>query len=655
MSFIPMLAWWQWLVLAAIPPAIVLLYFLKLKRQPLEVPSTYLWQRSIEDLHVNSIWQRLRQNLLLLLQLLIVLLAILALLRPGWRGTKLLDNRLIFLIDNSASMNATDVSPTRLDEAKRRVGELIDQMDSGAVAMLISFSDSARVEQSFTDNRRLLRRQLDAVRPTNRTTRLGEALRVAAGLANPNRSFESEGQQVGEALPATMYIYSDGKFQDVEGFSLGNLKPVFVPIGEPDCRNVAITAFSTKAVEGKADRRQVFARLENFGPAEVATDVELFLDDSLKEAEAVKIKPGEAAGVVFDLTDIHSGVLKLKTGAGGDLKLDDEAWAAVNPPQRGKTLLVTPGNDALELALKTEAAGELAEISIAGPDVLESKEYQRAAASGAYQLVIYDQCQPKEMPRANTMFIGRIPPTGGWTAGQKTPGPQIIDVDNAHPLMQLIDLGNVKFAEGTPLKGPPGSTVLIDSNVGALLAIAPREGFEDAVMGVEIVSTDEKGDRYANTDWPLRLSFPVFILNTLEYLAAGREVGGRGSVQPGQPVTLRSEANVDRLSIVLPDGKSQDVERGKLNAFVFSDTDELGVYSVQEAGKDKERFAVNLFDAPESDIRPRAQNAVKIGYVEVEGQSTREVARQEAWRPLLLVALAVLLLEWYIYNRRVYL
>ena len=56
-------------VLAAVPPAIVLLYFLKLKRQPLEVPSTYLWRKSIEDLHVNSIWQRLRQSLLLLLQL----------------------------------------------------------------------------------------------------------------------------------------------------------------------------------------------------------------------------------------------------------------------------------------------------------------------------------------------------------------------------------------------------------------------------------------------------------------------------------------------------------------------------------------------------------------------------------------------------------
>ena len=100
--------------LPRLPPAIVLLYFLKLKRQPLQVPSTYLWRRSLEDLHVNSIWQRLRQSLLLFLQLLLMAVLILALLRPGWRNAEPLDNRLIFLVDNSASMNATDVPPSRL-------------------------------------------------------------------------------------------------------------------------------------------------------------------------------------------------------------------------------------------------------------------------------------------------------------------------------------------------------------------------------------------------------------------------------------------------------------------------------------------------------------------------------------------------------------
>ena len=99
--------------------------FSKLRRQPLEVPSTYLWKKSIEDLHVNSLWQRLRQNLLLFLQLLLIALAMLALLRPGWEGTKLDGNRFIFLVDNSASMSATDVdgcqeSAGRGEEAGRR-------------------------------------------------------------------------------------------------------------------------------------------------------------------------------------------------------------------------------------------------------------------------------------------------------------------------------------------------------------------------------------------------------------------------------------------------------------------------------------------------------------------------------------------------------
>ena len=91
------LAWWQWAILGAVPPAIVLLYFLKLKRRPLEVPSTYLWQRTIEDLHVNSLWQRLRKNILLLLQLILVGLLLLACLKPSWQGDQLTERRSIIL------------------------------------------------------------------------------------------------------------------------------------------------------------------------------------------------------------------------------------------------------------------------------------------------------------------------------------------------------------------------------------------------------------------------------------------------------------------------------------------------------------------------------------------------------------------------------
>src|SRR5689334_21987893 len=107
-----------WAVLLGIPVGIIALYFLKLRRRPVQVPSTLLWKRSLEDLHVNSLFQRLRRNLLLFLQLLVVFLAMLALLAPRVRGLAGAGQRFVLTIDNSASMGAADVSPTRLTRAK---------------------------------------------------------------------------------------------------------------------------------------------------------------------------------------------------------------------------------------------------------------------------------------------------------------------------------------------------------------------------------------------------------------------------------------------------------------------------------------------------------------------------------------------------------
>src|SRR3954463_6326421 len=94
----------DWGVLAGVPVGIVALYFLKLRRRPVQVPSTLLWRRSLEDLHVNSLFQWLRRNLLLSLQLLAILLAFLALLGPRVSGTTGSSRRYVIAIDNSASM-----------------------------------------------------------------------------------------------------------------------------------------------------------------------------------------------------------------------------------------------------------------------------------------------------------------------------------------------------------------------------------------------------------------------------------------------------------------------------------------------------------------------------------------------------------------------
>ncbi|HEV2971531.1 MAG TPA: VWA domain-containing protein, partial [Pirellulales bacterium] len=598
--------------------------------------------------------QRMRQSLLLFLQLLLLAIVALALLRPNWEGGRLAGDRYIFLVDNSASMNATDVVPTRLDEAKRRVEQLLDQMDSGSKGMIISFSDTAQVEQSYTDNVQELRRALAAIRPTIHSTSLDEALRLAAGLANPSTSIEIGNAQLAEPLPAKLYILSDGRFPDVRGFSLGNLEPEFVPIGMADAANVGIIAFTTGRSELHPDQLQAFARLENHGAEPVTVNLELYLDGQLLDARHSKIAAGEAASEAFGLGSVDRGVLRLAVTTPDVFMQDNQAWAVINPSRRARVLLVTSGNEPLQRALTVPSAQQWAEVTEIKPDALKNPEQKKLAAAGAFDLVIYDRCRPEQMPQANTWFIGAVPPLADWSASDPVVQPQIIDSDRSHPITQGIELGDVDVLEGRPLKAPPGATRLIDSNKGILMAISPREGFEDAVLGIDLLKTDEHGEAYANTNWPIKLSFPLFVSNLLQYFGRNQQASAGASYHPGQPVVLRSDSAAP-LVVRTPSGESAEIPRSRQSTFNFAQTDQLGVYEVREAGKATQQFAVNLFDSRESDIRARTEGSIKIGFSEVTAQSRWEPARREIWKFLLVLALGVLLFEWYIYNRRVYL
>lgn len=653
--FINMLSPWQWALLALVPPAILLLYFLKLKRQPVEVPSTFLWQRTIEDLHVNTIWQRLRQSLLLFLQILLIVLLAIACLRPGRSGTQLEGSRFVFAIDTSASMTATDVKPTRFEAAKKQIETMIDQMKAGDVAMLISFSSSAIVEHSFTDNRRSLRQRLSEIKPTNRTSNLEEVLRQAAGLANPGRSGGGDERDapVAQALAARLFIVSDGGMPPVLNFSLGNIEPVYVKVGEDTGRNFGIVQMTADRNPSRQEETQIFVQVENSSEAAETVEVSLFMDGNLVDAQNIEIKAHESTGAEFNLPRFEKGVLEARLKGGDDLAIDDTAAIAVNIPRRSKILLVTPSNNPLETALNTSEAAKVCEITIEQPSILETKEHLEAAASGEYDLIIYDQCVPKEMPQANTLTIGNAPPAPGWMAS--APERFNYAIHNvSHPLFQLVEFSNVFIYEARKLTYPEGGTSLFDADIGVVAAIAPREGYEDAALGFAMFSKNDKGETDVNTNWPKRLSFPVFVQNVVNYLGGAKGSLVFKAVQPAEPAILRSVANVEKIRVRMPSGAVEEVRREGQNQFVFTQTKEMGIYDVLEgtSREPTQQFAVNLCDARESDIRPA--QTLDIGYEKINVATQTASARQEYWKWLLILGLAVLIFEWYVYNKRVY-
>jgi hypothetical protein len=735
------LAWWLALLLLLVPLAIILLYFLKLKRKPLSVPSTFLWRKSIEDLHVNALFQWLRQNLLLLLQLLIVLALIYALMDFRLHARPSTGMHYILMIDNSASMAATDIAPNRLAWAKAEALKQIDAAGDNDFGMVIVFNSSAEILQSYTNKKGPIRQAVESIEQTQRPTRIEEALSLADSLANPTRSADDSSVQPGaiepgkertlvqaEGIPTEVHLYSDGRFADLPDFALGNLNIQLHAAGkldrEPvtpellraakvpaDARvsagpvlvdNVALVSFSASRDETDATKLQVFARLLNFRSTAVHARVQLDVQVNgqlkgvyeqvvdlpsrdLRVEKVVDAEPAPPAGktekkvqpeeyvlqtaasersAIFDLKDLddrantvlHARLLDVVDS----FPLDDEAWLVVGVVRKARILLVGPPNEPLNAFFDDAATQAVATVTHLSTDDLKHEVYRTAARNGDYDLVIFDRCGPvtnddrpteEDMPRSNTFFIGYPPPPLRLGDLEKIPNPQIRGWLARQPLLRfLVALHEVGVAEAFHVKDVPERNRLIEiDQKRAILFLQNRQSFIDLVMAFPIIN--EKGEW--NTNWPLLPSFPLFLRNVVYTLGNISDGAGEETVQPGQVKTLRPDVAVDQVQITDPAGHTRTLERGSRADFSYGATDRVGVYRAV-SGAWQRSFAVNLLDAQESNIEPRP--GVHIGAERVVlGQEIHPLEQpRELWKFLVLLALGLLLAEWYIYNRRVY-
>ena len=95
----------------AAPALILVLYLLRRRYLPRQVPSVFLWRKSVKDYAANRPFQRLMKNLLLPLQILAALALALALMRPAIPGGTA--GKTVLIFDVSGSMQTESAGRCR--------------------------------------------------------------------------------------------------------------------------------------------------------------------------------------------------------------------------------------------------------------------------------------------------------------------------------------------------------------------------------------------------------------------------------------------------------------------------------------------------------------------------------------------------------------
>lgn len=632
-------------------PVVILLYLLKLRRTEIVIPSTMLWIKSLQDLTANAPFQRLRKNLLLFLQLLALALMALALARPFMRAEGTRGGNLCVIIDRSASMQTKEAEIPRLTLAKQQALDLVERMASGDRMMVVSFADTAVVCCELTDDRRRLRNAIDGIVPSDGPSNIRDVMMIARSLAPSDKEKESVVSDI------ELILISDGRLSDLQELGALSKNVSFLRIGETD-NNAGIVRFSLRNPEEGAGERQVYVRILNESPNKLDATLTLYFDADPLAVEELHVPEKQFSDHVFALPKItESGMLRAELDHADALDVDNRAWLALRTDAFLRVLLVGETDSLtasfLRRALTLDPRVRLS--AVAPNDYADTGDYDLTIFCGVLPPVGPDNAPV--WPAGALFFINAVPDLPGLKADGEIANPPLLAVDPDHPLTRFLHPGNTRIAKAQKLTLPEGARTLISTEGGALLADISHDGQPVVVAAFDL----------ADSNWPLHLSFPLFIQNLIGWLPRAA-MAGQGSIAVGTPIELFGAPEEESARVTLPDGTPRTVTLDPMRPVLFGETSKAGPYIVTRAaaaategesegeaaaGEKQEYYAVNLLDTNESSVTPAER--LNLGRTEVAAQTESVRFDREFWRWLLAGVLAVLALEWWLYSRRAWL
>lgn len=587
---------WPLFLLITIP-LLILLYILKRKYREEVIPSTLLWNEVYKNTRANTPWEKLRKNIMLLLQIVILLLLILSLMRPFLNfGGKTYKN-IILVIDNTASMSADYGDGTRLDEAKKLAKEVLSSTKDDTNTYIISFDGNSNLLQNGDFNKEVSNEIISSISQSYNTGEISEILSFVKAI----------GEGIEEEYEVIAITDRD--------FSLGDVNGKVVSLANSGV-NASIDNISHKFLE---DKVRVIATITNRGSGEYSGDFSIYDGEELITVEALELNEGENKTLTFDLSSIKSETLRGELSR-KDMILEDNTYNHVIGKKKvNKVLIVTEENLFLEKAFS----------SIQNTEVYKTNSASNLTSADSYDLYVFDGVTPDIIPsKGSILFIN--PSSNEFF--------NVISGGEGGEAKAVI--GEVsKYLEDTTFTAAKYNSIEIPYYGRGFLNIDEDFiGFKGEVDGRKIAALSFD---LHNSDFPLKKEFPILMYELGENLISSGMIY-KNNFKAGERIIAKGVSLDANISLTYPNGDTLELSPGD----EIREDNSLGIYKLNSLDE-KELFSVNFPSEKEGNT-----SINNISENENIASVKSDLKRGLNISPLLIIlAISVVAFEWIMYKR----
>ena len=597
-------------LLGATVATVVFLYWLKPPPQRVVVPSTLLWDRLLKEKKRNTLLDRLRWWLSLMLALIIGLSVASGMGRPELSSPGRDVRNITVVIDNSATMaTRTADGFTRWEHAVAHAGRVLGQGSASGQFLILDTSGQAPPGE-----------------PGDRRSALEVLAELTVSLGDePQFPDLPEGE-------SEIFFISDGVLVD-DAPPEATLISVFEP-----AHNVGITAFQVEALPSEPTRFQAFVQVKNASDVGKQTTLRLSGSNEGGIRDTLTLGPGETRGRSIDLGSFERGPVRAVVTADSDaFPADDYAYGFLPIRTETRVLLVTRGNVYLENVLADEPRLSLAVVSPA--------QYDPQVSADVY---IFDRFAPPEAPGGPTLVF--LPPDVEWLTQTLAvvEAPEVSGWNPAHPVLRFVALEDLRIDRAARIAMPEEG----DAGPTSVVGETGRAPAAEVVVGsplLPLVLVSERPERIVrvsfaleDSNFPLHPGFPIFLTNTLGWLMDEQVALARAPGQIEVPLAMAAVTDLE----------GSDVATWSLSNRTVFMADQPGLYTVAQADR-RLRVAVNLASTARTSVNDSRFTSDEITSAASTVLADTEAGpNEELWMAFLLLALFLVVVEWVTYHRR---